>query len=107
MIQTIAAVLLAIHGIIHLIGFVTPWRIATLQGFIYKTTALNGALEVGDSGARLIGLVWLALAVGFVGDWLRHLARGAVGARADRRSRRGLTGRLRPGAAGGLRRYRH
>ncbi len=55
MIQTIAAVLLAIHGIIHLIGFVTPWRIATLQGFTYKTTALNGALEVGDSGARLIG----------------------------------------------------
>ncbi len=31
MIQTVAAVLLAIHGIIHLIGFVTPWRIATLQ----------------------------------------------------------------------------
>ena len=66
MIQTIAAVLLALHGIIHLIGFVTPWRIATLQGFTYKTTALNGALEVGDSGARLIGLVWLALAIGFV-----------------------------------------
>lgn len=66
MIQTVAAVLLALHGIIHLIGFVTPWRIATLQGFTYRTTALNGALEIGDSGARLIGLVWLALAIGFV-----------------------------------------
>ncbi len=66
MIQTIAAVLLALHGSIHLIGFVTPWRIAALEGFTYKTTALNGALEVGDSGARLIGLVWLALAIGFV-----------------------------------------
>lgn len=66
MIQTAAAALLAIHGLIHLIGFVTPWRIATLQGFTYRTAALNGALEVGDSGARLIGLVWLALAIGFV-----------------------------------------
>jgi hypothetical protein len=66
MIQTVAAVLLALHGVIHLIGFVTPWRIATLQGFTYRTTALNGALEIGDSGARLIGLVWLALAIGFV-----------------------------------------
>ena len=60
MIQTVAAALLALHGIIHLIGFVTPWRIATLQGFTYRTTALNGTLEVGDSGARLIGLVCVA-----------------------------------------------
>jgi len=66
MTQIVAAVLLALHGVIHLIGFVTPWRIATLQGFTYQTTVLNGALEVGGSGARLIGLVWLALAIGFV-----------------------------------------
>jgi hypothetical protein len=66
MIQIVAAVLLALHGVIHLIGFVTPWRIATLQGFTYRTTALNGTLEIGDGGARLVGLLWLALAVGFV-----------------------------------------
>jgi len=66
MIQTLAAVLLALHGLVHLIGFVTPWRIATLEGFTYRTTALNGALEIGDTGARLIGLVWLGVAIGFV-----------------------------------------
>ena len=33
MIQVLAAVLLALHGVIHLVGFVTPWHIATLQGF--------------------------------------------------------------------------
>ena len=81
MIRRIAAILLALHGIIHLIGFVTPWRIATLEGFAYRTTVLNGTLEVGDVGARVIGLVWLGLTFGFLaaafGVWCR--TRWAVG----------------------------
>ena len=66
MIRRIAAILLALHGVIHLIGFVTPWRIATLEGFAYRTTVFNGALDVGDVGARFIGLVWLGLTFGFL-----------------------------------------
>ena len=66
MIRHIAAILLALHGVIHLIGFVTPWRIATLEGFAYRTTVFNGALDVGDAGARVIGLVWLGLTFGFL-----------------------------------------
>ena len=66
MIQTVAAILLVVHGLIHLIGFVVPWRLATLAGFPLRTTAFNGAVELGDLGARLVGLVWLALAIGFV-----------------------------------------
>ncbi len=81
MIRTLAAVLLAAHGLIHLIGFVTPWRIAALEGFTYRTTVLNGGLDVGEMGVRLIGMVWLSLAVGFVaaayGVWRR--ARWAPG----------------------------
>jgi len=64
--RRIAAILLTLHGVIHLIGFVTPWRIATLEGFAYRTTLLNGALDVGDVGARVIGLVWLGLTLGFL-----------------------------------------
>ncbi len=30
------------------------------------TTALIGAVEFGESGARLVGLAWLVLAFGFV-----------------------------------------
>lgn len=66
MIQTIAAILIALHGVIHLIGFVTPWRIATLEGFAYRTTIFNGAFDVGDVGVRVIGLVWLGLTFGFL-----------------------------------------
>ena len=81
MIRRIGAILLALHGVIHLIGFVTPWRIATLEGFAYRTTVLGGASDIGDVGARLIGLVWLGLTFGFLaagyGIWRR--TRWAVG----------------------------
>lgn len=62
-----AAVLLALHGVTHLIGFVSPWRIAELDGFAYRTTILGGAQDIGDIGVRMIGLVWLGLTFGFLG----------------------------------------
>jgi hypothetical protein len=66
MMRPTAAVLLAVHGLIHLVGFVSPWRIATLEGFAYRTTAFNAGLDIGDVGVRLIGLVWLGLTFGFL-----------------------------------------
>jgi hypothetical protein len=66
MIRRGAAALLALHGLIHLIGFVAPWQIASLEGFAYRTTILSGAQEVGDAGVRLIGLVWLGLTLSFL-----------------------------------------
>jgi hypothetical protein len=66
MIRRAGAVVLALHGVIHLIGFVSPWRIATLEGFAYRTTILGGAQDIGDIGVRLIGLVWLGLTFGFL-----------------------------------------
>jgi hypothetical protein len=63
---TLAALALAGHGLIHLIGFVVPFGIAQLDGFPYRTAVLGGALDLGDAGARLVGVAWLLLAVGFV-----------------------------------------
>jgi hypothetical protein len=82
-IRIAAAGLLAVHGLIHLIGFVTPWRITSLEGFAYRTTAFNGALEIGDGGARLVGLIWLALTFGFVA--------AAYGVRSDKRWALGMS----------------
>jgi hypothetical protein len=64
--RRIVAAALAAHGLIHLIGFVVPWQLVVVDGFAYRTTAFGGALSVGDGGARVIGLAWLALAAGFV-----------------------------------------
>jgi hypothetical protein len=75
MIHRVAAVALALHGMIHLIGFVSPWRIASLEGFAYRTTILGGTQDVADVGVRLIGLAWLGLTFGFLaagyGVWRR------------------------------------
>jgi hypothetical protein len=65
-VQLGASVVLALHGLVHLIGFVVPWRLATIEGFPYRTAVLNGSMEIGDLGVRALGVVWLVLAVGFV-----------------------------------------
>jgi hypothetical protein len=35
---------LIVHGLIHLIGFVVPWRLATMADMPYDTTVLGGRL---------------------------------------------------------------
>jgi len=65
-IRIIVAILLIVHGLVHLLGFVVPWRLATVEGLAYKTTLLSGRLDVGEAGIRVVGLLWLLAAVGFV-----------------------------------------
>ncbi len=66
MLRTVVALVLAVHGLIHLIGFVVPWRITEVEGFTYTTTAVWGRIELGDAGARVLGVLWLPAAVAFV-----------------------------------------
>ena len=62
----VLAVMMAAHGLIHLIGSVVPWDMGVVEGFPYDTTVLGGSADLGNLGVRLIGIVWLACAVGFV-----------------------------------------
>lgn len=57
---------LAIHGLIHLMGFVAYWPLGKLAELPYKTTLLEGRWAVGHTGMRLFSLLWLAAAAGFV-----------------------------------------
>ena len=66
MLRIAAAAAVAAHGLIHLIGFVVPWGLATVEGFAYRTTALGGAIALGDPGVRAVGIIWLACAAGFI-----------------------------------------
>ncbi|MEO5965684.1 MAG: ABC transporter permease [Candidatus Limnocylindrales bacterium] len=74
------AAFLAFHGLVHLLGFVVPWQLATTPDFAYTTTAAWGALDLGDTGARAVGLVMLALAIAYpvaaFGVW--HATRWAL-----------------------------
>jgi hypothetical protein len=58
-----AAVLLLLHGFAHLVGFVGTWRLSPTVP--YKSTVLNGWFDLGDSGARVFGLLWLLTALAF------------------------------------------
>lgn len=61
----ILAVILFGHGFAHLVGFVVPWRIATLKEMPYKTTVLADSISVGDIGIRVVGIAWLIAALAF------------------------------------------
>lgn len=59
------SVILAAHGIAHLVGFLVPWRILSSPDMPFKTTLLAGRVDVGDAGIRAIGVLWL-LTAGFI-----------------------------------------
>lgn len=61
------AVLMALHGVAHLVGFVGSWQVAGPESSIpYKTTVLAGRLDIGGPGVRAMGLFWLLTAVAFL-----------------------------------------
>ena len=63
---------LVAHGVAHLVGVVSSWKLATLAELPYKTTILAGRIDVGDGGIRVIGGLWLLTALAFL------VAAGAV-----------------------------
>jgi hypothetical protein len=60
------AVLMALHGVAHMVGFAGSWQLAATNEIPYKTTVLGGSLDLGDAGIRIVGLLWALAAVGFV-----------------------------------------
>lgn len=60
------AVFVALHGLVHIIGFTVPWGLGGPKGVEYSTRILNHSIEVGDTAVKLLGFVWLAAAVAFV-----------------------------------------
>jgi hypothetical protein len=57
---------LAMHGLIHLLGTVAYLRLAEIDGFAFKTTLLAGRVDVGEPGIRIFGALWVLPAAGFL-----------------------------------------
>jgi hypothetical protein len=55
-----------LHGLVHLIGFRVYAQGVDMAEMPYKTTLLNGSLELGQQGAQVFGLLWLLPTAGFV-----------------------------------------
>lgn len=65
-IHVFAAIALALHGLIHLMGTITYLQIGTIEGFTYKSTLLNGSWDLGPSGIAVFGALWAVAANGFL-----------------------------------------
>ena len=60
-----ASLIVLVHGLIHLMGTATYLKLATINELPYKTALLDGRWEIGDSGIRVFGVVWLIATVIF------------------------------------------
>jgi hypothetical protein len=69
------ALVVALHGLIHLLGFVAFWPLAEVSQLPYRTTLLDGRWDVGAGGIRVYALLWLFAAIGYVAAVLGLLAR--------------------------------
>lgn len=65
MLRILLALVLAMHGVAHLVGFSSAWRLSAPASRQYRTTLLAGHVDVGEAGMRLLGFVWLATAILF------------------------------------------
>lgn len=62
MFRRAAAVFLVLHGLVHVMGFAVSWQLTTMQELAYRTTVFDGAFDVGDGGARALGIAYLLAA---------------------------------------------
>ncbi|MEP7000026.1 MAG: hypothetical protein ABI969_06090 [bacterium] len=70
---------LLLHGIAHLVGFLSPWGLLLAPGRRRAPPPANelfaGRITLGDGAARELGLLWLLAAIAFAivakGVWLR------------------------------------
>lgn len=64
--KIIIAVVLILHGLIHLMGTAAYLKLADVQGLAYKTTVLGGRWDLGELGIGIFGVLWAVAAIGFV-----------------------------------------
>jgi len=51
------AMLLIVHGLIHLMGTVAYMKLGRIENLPYKTTLLGGSWDIGDRGMRFFGAI--------------------------------------------------
>jgi hypothetical protein len=62
----VIAVLLALHGLIHTLGFAATWQLGQITA-IPSTPTFPSGLLAGSALPRLLGVLWLLLALAFIG----------------------------------------
>lgn len=64
-VRLLVAALLALHGLIHALGFTATWHIGS-AGAVAPTPNLITGITDGSGAAKTLGLLWLLPLAGFV-----------------------------------------
>ncbi len=62
MLKILVSAFFTFHGLVHLIGFFVNWKIISVETMPYATSVLAHKIEVGATGIRIIGLLWVVAA---------------------------------------------
>jgi hypothetical protein len=60
------ATLLALHGLVHVIGVAVYWKLAEPADFTYPTSLLDGRLDAPTTVVWIMGGGWLIATAGFL-----------------------------------------
>lgn len=66
MTRRIVAVVLALHGVAHAVGFSAAFQLGDFADRAVDTTLLWGRFDIGLPATQVLGVVWLLLAVAFL-----------------------------------------
>lgn len=69
-----AAIVLVLHGLVHLLGTAAYMKLAVIQQLPYKTTFFGGRWNLGASGTAVYGALWAVATIGFIAAALGLLA---------------------------------
>lgn len=63
MLLKIAALIVLLHGLIHIIGVIAFWKLGLHDQ--YSTKILGGAIDIGERGTYVLGFAWLAATLAY------------------------------------------
>jgi hypothetical protein len=63
MLLKVAAIIILLHGLIHLIGVVAFWKLGLREQ--YSTEVLGGAVDIGERGTYVLGFAWLVVTIAY------------------------------------------
>jgi len=63
--RIVLVLLLLVHALAHLPGFLVSWQLTSFPELPFRTTIFAGAIDVGRAGIKAVGIGWLLAAVAF------------------------------------------
>lgn len=63
MLQIAAAIFMLLHGLIHLVGVITFWKLGLHDQY---STKVLGSVDIGERAMYVFGFFWLVITVAYV-----------------------------------------